>query len=74
MAKQKQMEADLCTGLGGTDGIFERPLGVHEGKKEVVAVADDHRFADDGCIDRHVERIGRCPIYLYTILRRDHND
>jgi len=46
-------------------------LGFYERKKEVVAFADDHSLAVYRGLDRHVERIGGCPIYLYTVLNKE---
>jgi hypothetical protein len=68
------MEANLRTRLGGFNGILKRSLGFYERKEEVVAFTDDYSSAIYRRLDCHVERIGSCSIYLYSILRRDHYD
>ena len=68
------MEANVRTRLGGYNGISYRSLGFYERKEKVVAITDDRRLAVHRGFDCHVEWIGSCTIYLYTILRRDYND
>ena len=68
------MAANVHTRLGGYDGISYRSLGFYERKKKVVAITDNRCLAVHRGFDYHVERIGSRPIYLYTILRRDHDD
>jgi hypothetical protein len=74
MEQQRKMEANVRARLGGLDGISEGSLGFYEGEEEMVAFSDHccsvvHR--DPHC---HVERVGHCPIYLFTVLRRVHDD
>ena len=68
------MEENLCSRLGGCNGISKRSVGFHEGKEEVVVVADDDCSAVDRGIDCNVEWIGSCPFYLYLVLRGDHDE
>ena len=68
------METNLRTRLGENNGISKRSLGFYERKEEVVAFAYDYRPDVYRGLDCYVEWIGGCSIYLYTILRRDHDD
>lgn len=68
------MAAILRTRLGRRDGISKRSLGFYERKKKVVALTDDNRSVVYWSFDFGIERIGSCPVYLYTVLRRNHYD
>jgi hypothetical protein len=67
------VEANVCARLGGLDGISKGSMGVYEGKEEVVAFSDHYCSALHRNPDCHVERVGDCPVYLYTVLRRVHH-
>jgi hypothetical protein len=54
-------------------GIFERPLVISKGKKEMVACAADHPDRVDSGPDRAWRKLGAGAIHLYAILNMQKN-
>jgi len=49
-------------------GFFKRPLGIYEGKKKVLATADNSCTTVIRWVDSNDQRNSCCPIYLYLVL------
>ena len=49
-------------------GSIKRPLGFHEGKKEILAGAHHHYHVAVGSSDRIDARLGGGAVYLYAFL------
>lgn len=51
-------------------GTTERPLGIHEEQKEILARANNTRDATARCADHICPGLIRCAVYIHAVLKR----